>query len=350
MALFSKRLVGLDIGSSVVKAVELVPHKKNSYRLLAMGMEALPPETIIDGAIIAKLPVADAINHIFMDKRIRNKRVCTSISGHSVIVKKITLPIQSDEDLNESIRWEAEQYIPFEISDVNLDFQVLGEQKESGNMDVLLVAVKREKISDHTSVVTMAGKTPVVVDVDAFALQNAYEINYQPSAASTVALLNIGASLINITIVRGKDFLFTRDVSIGGNQYTDFLQKEFNLSYDDAESLKQGNTIPGVSEEDARNIMQSVSEIVVLEISKTFDFFKTTSALQKIDRLLISGGSSHVAGLVDYLSEKFEIPAEQFDSFRNVSYDPKKYDPEFMKMISPQMAVAVGLAIRTPED
>lgn len=350
MGLFSKRLVGLDIGSSAVKAVELTPYKKNSYRLVSMGMEMLPPETIIDGAIIAKLPVADAISHIFSDKRISNKRVCTSISGHSVIVKKITLPIQSDEDLNESIRWEAEQYIPFEISDVNLDFQILGEQKDAGNMDVLLVAVKREKISDHTSVVTMAGKTPVIIDVDAFALQNAYEINYQPSSMSTVALLDIGASLINITIVRGRDFLFTRDVSIGGNQYTDFLQKEFNLSYDDAESLKQGNPIPGVPEEDARNIMQSVSEIVALEISKTFDFFKTTSALQKIDRMLISGGASHVAGLIDYLSEKFEFPAEQFDSFRNISYDPKKYDPEYMKMISPQMAIAVGLAVRTTDS
>lgn len=350
MGIFSKRLVGLDIGSSAVKAIELSPYKKDSYRLSSLGLELLPQETIIDGAIIAKLPVADAINRIFVDKKIRNKRVCTSISGHSVIVKKITLPEQSEEDLNESIRWEAEQYIPFEISDVNLDFQILAEQKEVGNQEVLLVAVKREKISDHTSVVTMAGKTPAIVDVDAFALQNAYEINYQPSSMTTVALLDIGASLINIAIVRGTDFLFTRDVSIGGNQYTDFLQKEFNLSFDDAESLKQGTMIEGVPEEDARNIMQSVSEIVALEISKTFDFFKTTSSLQRIDRMLISGGSAHVAGLIDYLSEKFEIQAEQFDSFRNISYDPKKYDPEYMKIISPQMAIAVGLAMRTPED
>jgi type IV pilus assembly protein PilM len=315
-----------------------------------MGIEMLPPETIIDGAIIAKLPVADAINHIFSEKKIRNKRVCTSISGHSVIVKKITLPVQNDEDLHESIRWEAEQYIPFEISDVNLDYQILGEQKDTGNMDVLLVAVKKEKISDHTSVVTMAGKTPVIVDVDAFALQNAYEVNYQPTTMSTAALLDIGASLINITIVRGKDFLFTRDVSIGGNHYTDFLQKEFNLSFDDAESLKHGNSIPGVPEDDARNIIHSVSEIVALEVSKTFDFFKTTSALQRIDRLLISGGSSQVIGLIDYLSEKFEIPTEPFDSFRNITYDPKKYDPEYVKLVSPQMAIAVGLAVRVPED
>jgi type IV pilus assembly protein PilM len=315
-----------------------------------MGIEMLPPETIIDGAIIAKLPVADAINHIFSEKKIRNKRVCTSISGHSVIVKKITLPVQNDEDLHESIRWEAEQYIPFEISDVNLDYQILGEQKDTGNMDVLLVAVKKEKISDHTSVVTMAGKTPVIVDVDAFALQNAYEVNYQPTTMSTAALLDIGASLINITIVRGKDFLLTRDVSIGGNHYTDFLQKEFNLSFDDAESLKHGNSIPGVPEDDARNIIHSVSEIVALEVSKTFDFFKTTSALQRIDRLLISGGSSQVIGLIDYLSEKFEIPTEPFDSFRNITYDPKKYDPEYVKLVSPQMASAVGLAVRVPED
>jgi type IV pilus assembly protein PilM len=350
MKFFSKPLVGLDIGSSCIKAIELKHYKKDRYQLVSLGMERLPQETMIDGAILAKQPVADAIKRVFADNKITQKHVCTSISGHSVIVKKITLPAQNTEDLHESIRWEAEQYIPFEISDVNLDYQILGEQKDTSNMDVLLVAVKKEKIADHTNVVTMAGKIPSVVDVDAFALLNAYEVNYQPATSSTVALLDVGASLINITIVRGRDFLFTRDLSIGGSHYTDFLQKEFSLSFDDAESLKQGNAIEGVAESDARNILHSVSEILALEVSKTFDFFKTTSTQQRIDRILLSGGSSQVYGLTEYLSEKFEIPVEQFDSFRSIHYNPKKFDPEYIKSISPQMAIAVGLAVRVLED
>lgn len=350
MKLFSKPLVGLDIGSSCIKAVELKSYKKDRYRLVSLGVERLPQETMVDGAILAKQPVADAIQRVFADNHITHKHVCTSISGHSVIVKKITLPMQGEEDLHESIRWEAEQYIPFEISDVNLDYQILGEHTDATSMDVLLVAVKKEKIHDHTSVITMAGKIPSVIDVDAFALLNAYEVNYRPATSSTVALLDIGASLINITIVRGRDFLFTRDLSIGGSHYTDFLQKEFNLSFEDAENLKQGQPVEGIREEEAHAIIHSVSEILALEVSKTFDFFKTTSAQHRMDRILLSGGSSQVHGLMDYLAEKFEIPVEPFDSFRSIDYDPKKFDPEFIAMISPQMAVAVGLAIRVPED
>jgi type IV pilus assembly protein PilM len=350
MKLFSKHLVGLDIGSSAIKAIELKPYKKDRYQILSLGLERLPQETMIDGSILAKQPVANTIKRIFTENKITNKNVCTSISGHSVIVKKITLPKQSKDDLRESIRWEAEQYIPFDIADVNLDYQVLNDPQDATSMDVLLVAVKKEKIADLTNVITMAGKSPAVVDVDAFAVLNSYEVNYQPASTNTVALLNIGASLINIIIVKGRDFLFTRDVSIGGNHYTDFLQKEFSLSFEEAENVKLGNAAGGVSEADTRNIILSVSEILALEVSKTFDFFKTTGTQQRIDRILLSGGSSQVVGLLEYLSEKFEVPVEQFDSFRNIHYDPKNFDPDYMKLISPQMAVAVGLATRVPED
>jgi type IV pilus assembly protein PilM len=350
MKFFSKQLVGLDIGSSAIKIVELKPYKKDRYQLISLGTGLLPQETMIDGAILAKQPVADTIKRIYADNKVASRNVCASISGHSVIVKKISLPRQHEEDLQESIRWEAEQYIPFDVADVNLDYQVLTDQKDATSMDVLLVAVKKEKIADLTSVIAMAGKTPTVIDVDAFAVLNAYEVNYQPSASSTVALLNIGASLINIVIVKGRDFLFTRDVSIGGNHYTDFLQKEFNISFEEAESLKLGNTVGDIKEEDARNVLMSVTEILAMEVSKTFDFFKTTGSQQKIDRILLSGGTSQVAGLPEYLAEKFEVPTEQFDSFRSIHYDPKHFDPEYVKLISPQMAVAVGLATRAPED
>ncbi len=318
--------------------------------MVQMGLEYLPPETIIDGTIITTLPVADAINRIFTDYKIKSKNVCTSLSGHSVIVKKITLPYQRGEDINETVRWESEQYIPYAFSEVNLDFQLLAENPEAGTIDVLLAAVKKEKISERVDVVTMADKKAAIVDVDAFAMLNAYEINYQPTTPTTVALLNIGASLLNVTIVSGKEFVFTRHISVGGNHYTDFLQKEFNLSWEDADNLKFGNPVPGVSAEESTHIIQSVSEIIAMEISKTFDFFKTSTNMSNIDRMLISGGSAHVPNLINLLSHKLSIPAEQFDSFRNISYDPKKFDPEHMRMVSPQMAIAVGLALRTMGD
>ncbi len=345
----SKQLIGLDIGSSTIKSVALAP-RKGGYELLSLGMEELSPDCIVDGVIISKLPVSDAISRIFAQQGIRNKQVATSISGHSVIIKKIALPIQSDEELAESIRWEAEQYIPFDIADVNLDYQVLGENSATGNLDVLLVAVKREKIADHTSVITMAGKNPVVVDVDAFALQNAYEANYEPSTRAIVALLDIGASVMTITIMSGKDFLFTRDVSVAGNQYTDFLQKEFGLGFSEAQSLKHGETVGGVDPAEVRHVIDSVTEIIGLEIQKTFDFFKSTTMVDRLDRMLVSGGASHTLGLIEALEHKFEIPTEKFDSFRNISFDQRRFSPAVIQARSPSLAIAVGLALRNAEE
>ena len=346
----SKQVVGLDIGSSTVKMAELRPVRKGGYELVSLGIEDLSPECIVDGVIISKLPVSDAISRIFAQQNVKNKRVATSVSGHSVIVKKIALPTQTQDERSESIRWEAEQYIPFDIADVNLDYEVLGESAATGNLDVLLVAVKKEKITDHTSVISMAGKNPVIVDVDAFALQNAYEVNYKPSTRSTVALLDLGASIMTINIVTGHDFLFTRDVGVGGHQYTDFIQKEFNLSFAQAQALKHGEPADGIQPSEARHIIESVNEIICLEIQKTFDFFKTTTTVERIDRMLVSGGAAHTPGLVETLARKFDIQTEKFDSFKNVTYDSKRFPPSLIANRSPDLAVAVGLALRSAEE
>jgi type IV pilus assembly protein PilM len=346
----SKQVVGLDIGSSAIKTAEVRPLRKGAYELVSLGFEELSPDCIVDGVIISKLPVSDAINRIFTQQNIKSRRVATSISGHSVIVKKIALPAQNDEDLAESIRWEAEQYIPFDITDVNLDYQILGEATAAGNLDILLVAVKKEKITDHTSVITMAGKNPVIVDVDAFALQNAYEINYAPSPQTTAALLDIGASVMTISVVSGTDFMFTRDVSVGGNQYTDFIQKEFNLNFNQAQALKHGQSSDGIDPTEARHVIDSVTEIICLEIQKTFDFFKSTTTVSHIDRMLISGGAAHTPGLVETLSQKFDIPTEKFDSLKNISFDPSRFSPAIIAERAPDLAIAIGLALRSSEE
>lgn len=346
----NKQAVGLDIGSSALKAVELRSSRKGLYELVSLGMEELSPDCIVDGVIISKLPVADGINKIFSQQRIKNKNVSTSISGHSVIVKKISLPVQSDDDLAESIRWEAEQYIPFDIADVNLDYQVLGENSGTGNLDILLVAVKKDKITDYTSVIKMAGKTPILIDVDAFALQNAYEINYEPSGSETVALLDIGASTMTINICSGTDFLFTRDVGVGGYQYTEFMQKEFNLSYPQAQALKHGQPVEGIDPSDAGHVIESVTEIICLEIQKTYDFFKSTTTVDRIDRMIVSGGAAHTPGLIETLARKFEIPTEKFNSFKKITFDPKRFSPSMIAERAPDLAIAVGLAIRSVEE
>lgn len=346
MQLFSRQkpLVGLDIGSSSVKAVELRRVKKG-FELIHAGLEPLASDTVVDGAIMDALSVSESIGKVFSSQKIKTKTVATSVSGHSVIVKKIPLPAMSDEELEESIQWEAEQHIPFDIADVNLDYQVLSTES-AGSAEVLLVAVKKDKILNHTNVITQAGRVPLVVDIDAFAIQNAYETNYNPAPNTTTALLNIGASIMNIVVTRGGMPLFTRDVSVGGNQFTDALQKDMNLSFEEAEQVKQGKSIAGVQSEGVASLVQSVSEVLMLEIQKTFDFFRATTAGEQLQRIYVSGGCAKVEGFLDLLQSRLGLPVEMLDPFRNIAV-AKGIDLARLDEVSPSMAVAVGLALRS---
>ena len=347
----AKALVGLDIGSSAVKAVELKSAGK-SYKVTGFGTEPLPPDSIVDGAIIDATAVADAIRRLFDGRHIKTKDVAASLSGNAVIVKKISLPIMSDAELAESIYWEAEQYIPFDIQDVNLDYQILDKGDPAtgkGTMDVLLVAAKKEKIADYTGVISQAGRTAVVVDVDAFALQNAYEANYGHEAQQVVVLLNAGASAININILTGDQSVFTRDISMGGNSYTEAVQKELNLPFESAEQLKRGQPVDGVTVEEVTPVLHAMTENVLLEIQKTFDFFKASASTDHIDRIMLSGGASRVDGFHQMVQERFNTPVEDFDPFRTVTWDAKKLGGEPADM-APSAAVAIGLALRKVSD
>ena len=344
-----RSVVGLDIGSSALKAVEL-KLTRNGYELVHIAHQNLQSDTIVDGHIIDLNHVSDSINRVWNEQNIKTSQVATSLSGHAVIVKKIMLPSMPEEELDEQIHWEAEQYIPFDINDVNLYHEIISHDAAGQNMDVLLVACKRDKIAQFTQVISQAGKQPVIVDVDAFALQNAYEANYQPAPSQTVALLDIGASVMTINIVRGTTSIFTRDISAGGNQYTDLLQKELNLTFEQAESVKRGAMLDQASIEQVQPSIQSVSEMLALEIQRTLDFFRATAVdSPAIDRMLIAGGSSKVHQLTEYLADKFQMPVERFDSFRSIRFDSKRFDDEYLRELSPNMAVAVGLAVRVAE-
>ena len=346
-----KSLVGLDIGSSAVKAVELKPNGK-AFKVSAFGSEPVPPDSIVDGAIIDGGAVAEAIRRLFDGRGIKTKDVAASLSGNAVIVKKITLPVMTEAELAESIYWEAEQYIPFDIQDVNLDYQILdsGAGGGKGTMEVLLVAAKKEKIADYTGVIAQAGRSAVVVDVDAFALQNAYEVNYGIEAGAVIVLLNAGASATNINILNGDQSVFTRDISIGGNAYTEALQKELNLPFELADQLKRGVAVDGVTFEDAKPVLRAVSENVMLEIQKTFDFFKATAASDRIDRIMLSGGASRAEGFTEMLTDRFEAPVEVLDPFKRVGFDAKRFHVESAADVAPTVAVAVGLALRRVGD
>lgn len=350
----TKPLVGLDIGSSAVKAVEL-RHTPGGYKVAAIGSEPVPPDSIVDGAIIDGGVVANVIRQVFEKNGIKAKGVVASLSGNAVIVKKVTLPLMNEEELAESIFWEAEQYIPFDIQDVHLDYQVLEagtNDLNRGSMDVLLVAAKKEKIADYTGVISQAGRVPVLVDVDAFALQNAFEINYGVDMSRVTVLINAGASAININIniIAGGQSLFTRDISLGGNAYTEALQKELSLTFQDADLLKRGHPVEGVGAEDAEPIIGSVTEILLLEIEKTFDFFKATAASDRIDELVVSGGAAGVDGFFRSLETRFDLPVSPFDPFREIAVDTKKLGEGRHRELVPTVAVAVGLALRRVDD
>jgi len=344
----AKNVVGLDIGSSSIKAVELRKNK-GQIEVAHIGYEPLASDIVVDSMIVDSGSVSSAISKLFTENAMKSKLVATSVSGHSVIVKKIAIPTMNEQELAEHIGTEAAQHIPFDIADVNIDFQILSEDLSGPQMDVLLAAVKKDKILNYTNVLSLAGKSPAIVDIDAFALQNCYEYNYDPAPGATVALLNLGASVMNINIVKGATPLFTRDVSVGGNQYTDSLQKELDLSFDDAEALKLGRQVGTVTADAKGPILQQVTEIIVLEIQKTFDFFRATAPGEHIERIYLAGGSSKVPGLIEALRQEFSIPVELLNPFQRVGL-PLGQTAALVDQNAGQLAVAVGLALRSFEN
>lgn len=345
-----KDTVGLDIGASSVKAVQLA-RTRGGYELVRLGIAPLHPETIVDGVIMDSGTVMSAIQKIFTENQIKSKDVVVAVSGHSVIVKKIKLAKMKPEELEEAIPFEAEQYVPYAVEDVNLDFQVLeSTAPEANEMDVLLVAVKKDIINDYLSIISTAGLQAVVVDVDAFALQNAFEIAYELDREQVVGLVNLGAAVMNINILLGGVSEFTRDSALGGNRYTESIQKMLGLSYEQAETLKLGGEVDGRSFEDARPAIDMVNTELSGEIRRSFDFFRSSSHSDTIHRVILSGGCARLPGLVEFLSENLEIPCEVANPLRNIKADPKTFDPEYLKVIAPQLAVSVGLALRQAGD
>jgi type IV pilus assembly protein PilM len=350
--MFGKKdaLLGLDIGSHAVKLVHLAS-AKGSYRLKHLGICHLPPNVIVEGAVKDPAAVQDAIRSLTANLKTKVKGVATSISGYSVIIKKIELPQMTPEELTENIQVEAEQYIPFNVEDVNIDFQILGSSAEKGDrMEVMLVAAKKEVIEDYSGILRKSGLAPEVIDVDFFALENAFEVNYAAGESGGVALVDIGANKMNINVLKNGVSMFNRDASVGGHQITQDIQDRFGLDYEEAEKIKLGIPSPKVPVQDLEAIFVAAATTWATEVKRAIDFFYATYPDEMINQILLSGGSSRLPGLDALLHKDTNIPTALFNPLARIDWDEKIFDREYVDYIAPQMAVAVGLALRRVGD
>ena len=358
MGLFSKEklVVGLDIGSHAVKLVELSLHK-DKYRIDKFGMAPLPPEAVVDGAIIEHVQVVDTIKALFKSKNVKTKDVAISMSGPSVVVKILHVPLMTEEELEDQITLEAEQYVPFDLDEVNLDFHILREDEIDAEgepqMAVLLVAAKLDVLEARTAAVKEAGLNPVVMDVDVFAIENMYGINYDVSPEEITALVNVGASYVNINVLADGASAFTRDVLIGGNRYVEAIKQELNLSDEDAEATMKGIPVDAVQPGAADMILESVNVEVTTEVTRSFDFFRSAmvgAEMEEIKKVVLSGGGAQIVGLAQMLSNQLGIEVEFADPFRQVDLADKDYTPEALAELAPVAAIGVGLATRMAGD
>jgi type IV pilus assembly protein PilM len=346
-----KDLIGIDVGSSSVKLVKLRESRGN-YQLQNVGILPLAAETIVDNTIMDSSAIVEAISNLVVGMGVKGKRVATSVSGHSVIIRKILLSLMTEEELEASIQWEAEQYIPFDLSEVNIDFQILGpDAKDPSQMNVMLVAAKKEYVDDFVSVFMEAGLEPVVMDIDCFAVENVFDVNYGFVEDEVVALVDMGASAASVNVLKGDISLFTRDIQAGGNLIREELQKRLGLSSEHAENAKLGaRTVDDVDPENIDEVMTDAVENLVQEIQRSLDFFAATSGDDKIAKIYLTGGVAKSQQVCETLEKNLGIPAEVIDPFRNVSVNEKEFDLEYLKAISPMLSVATGLAMRRVGD
>ena len=345
----NKHLVGLDIGSRAIKAGELVDSKKG-YVLKNFAMADIASGIIEDGVIQKHEDLADTIRNLFESYRFKNRNVAFSIGGYSVIVKKISVQSAPEDQLPGLISMEAEQYIPFDIQDVSIDFQVLGKSDTSQNqLNVLLVAAKNEVVNDYAQVVEMAGLTPCILDIDAFALQNAFEANYAP-AEENIALIDVGASKTSLNIVRGSSSLFMRDVSQGCGQINQKIAGQVDCTLEEAEEIKLSGSSQKLPPEELDKIISSVVVNWCLEIRRALDFFYSSFPNDPVRKIILSGGGGHIQPFRETLALETSALVETINPFRNVIMEKNQFDPAYLEMISPQAAICMGLSMRRLDD
>jgi type IV pilus assembly protein PilM len=344
-----KNLVGVDIGSSSIKVCQLKELRKG-HSLAKVAFQPLAAQTVVDGHVMNSGAVVEALNKIFHDHKIRQRDIALSVSGQSVIIRKITVPLMTPAELEEQIQWEAEQHIPFDIKDVHVDYEVLRRRPEAGQMDLLLVAAKRDEINDYANIAREAKLKPVVIDIDAFTVQNAFEVARGLPPDQIIALINVGASLSSLNVISNGISAFTRDIANGGNAITEEIQKQLGVPYEQAEAYKAGSEEGGMVPKQVIDIVSSVADTIAGEIQRSLDFFLATTGEGELSRIFLTGGTANLPQLVTAIERRARVPVEIFFPTEKMTVEPKDVDPQLVQAKSAQLSVALGLALRKDKE
>jgi type IV pilus assembly protein PilM len=336
--------VGLSIGSSSIKLIELKKAGRN-WKLLHFGVVQLPADVIINREIVNQIAVVESIKTLVNQLKLKTKTVCTSLSGTSLIIKRMNLEIPNIRELQESVFWEAEQYLPFDVSEVVMDFQMISRSKEN-KTDVILVAVKKAVLETYMACVEDAGLKAKIVDVDFFALQNVFEANYPVNSAEAVAIVDLGASSLKLVVVHNGIPVYTKDSAVGGRMLTGEIQKSLDLSYADAETLKMGGGEGQVMPQEVSDLMHVMSENFAVEIKRALDFYNASSSGAPVSYVLLTGGSARIPDLSRVVEETVGLPAQLLNPFNSISYDPSIFTQDYLNAIAPMAAIPIGLALR----
>lgn len=345
-----KKLLGVDIGSSSIKVVEL-DFNKRQPKLISFGIAPTPPSAVSGGEILDNAQVSQVIQSLCQTMKTKRNMVATGIWGNAVIVKKINLPAMDVGLLGEQIRWEAEQYIPYDVQEINLEYHVLRSRAAPPEtMDVLLVAARKDLIFNYVESVELSGVQCTILDVSGFALANCFTANYGELPGETIAVLDIGSGVTNFVVIDGGEVVFSRDVPVGGGNYTGEIQRHLNITVEDAEGMKldAANNRPVAQE--VMDVIQSQHEILAEEISKSIEFYTATSSDFPIQKLFLTGGGAQTPGLKDHIHNVTQIPIEFFNPLMGVEIDRKNFSHEYIAQIAPLCAVAIGLGLREVGD
>ncbi|MEO8905528.1 MAG: type IV pilus assembly protein PilM [Polyangiaceae bacterium] len=348
-----RNLVGVDIGTASIKVCQ-VKETRKGLGLVRLGYAPLGPQVIVDGQVMDAGAVIETLQKVFHDAKIRQKECALSVSGQSVIIRKITVPMMTEAELEEQIQWEAEQHIPFDIKDVHVDYQVLRRRAEASQMDLLLVAAKRDQIEEYAQLARNAKLKPVVCDIDAFTVQNLFEYSRALPADQTIALINVGASLSSLNIIANGVSAFTREIANGGNVITEEIQKQLNVPRDQAEAYKCGGTgdpnQAGMIPQQVVQVIEAVSDTIAAEIQRSLDFFMATSGEGEIARIYVTGGSANLAALARAIERRARVSVETWSPVEKLSIEAKEVDPILLQTRAAQLSVALGLSLRKEKE
>jgi type IV pilus assembly protein PilM len=344
-----KNLVGVDIGASSVKVVQLKDTRKK-LQVVKWGWAPLAPQTIIDGHVMSSGAVVEALTRVFHDAKIQQRDVAIGVYGQSVIVRKITVPMMTPSELDEQIHWEAEQHIPFDIKLMSIDYEVLRQRPDAGQMDLLLVAAKKDEINDYAAILREAKLRPIVVDINAFTVQNIFEYQYGLPDDRTIGLLNVGATVSSLNIVAKGVSAFTREITNAGNSITEEIRKALSCSHEQAEAYKHGGGATEIVPQEVTQVINQACQALAGEIQRSLDFYLATSGEQEIARIYVSGGSAYLAPLVQAIERRARVPVQLFDPMANLEVDGRLNNEAQLRAMSAQMVVALGLSLRSDKE